>query len=101
MIRRPPRSTLFPYTTLFRSLDLIPTGNGLRPGFAQPVGEVVSNSITVHGRSRPKPWIGSVVPFSLKIPSLSREKLGSISGKPQRLILPVSVGRYNTCQEPT
>src|SRR2546422_7724806 len=31
MIRRPPRSTLFPYTTLFRSLligDDIPTGNG-------------------------------------------------------------------------
>src|SRR3712207_9026823 len=27
MIRRPPRSTLFPYTTLFRSLDR----NGLRP----------------------------------------------------------------------
>src|SRR5437016_10115053 len=27
MIRRPPRSTLFPYTTLFRSLDL--TGWGL------------------------------------------------------------------------
>src|SRR5258708_20894422 len=24
MIRRPPRSTLFPYTTLFRSLKLIP-----------------------------------------------------------------------------
>src|SRR3712207_8998766 len=24
MIRRPPRSTLFPYTTLFRSLDEIP-----------------------------------------------------------------------------
>src|SRR2546422_5092024 len=24
MIRRPPRSTLFPYTTLFRSIDLIP-----------------------------------------------------------------------------
>src|SRR5256886_4040131 len=23
MIRRPPRSTLFPYTTLFRSLDII------------------------------------------------------------------------------
>src|SRR3712207_8182443 len=26
MIRRPPRSTLFPYTTLFRSLTLIPAG---------------------------------------------------------------------------
>src|SRR5690554_7005587 len=28
MIRRPPRSTLFPYTTLFRSLKLV-TGNSL------------------------------------------------------------------------
>src|SRR2546426_7862166 len=26
MIRRPPRSTLFPYTTLFRSLFLTPAG---------------------------------------------------------------------------
>src|SRR3712207_7379014 len=26
MIRRPPRSTLFPYTTLFRSLDLFERG---------------------------------------------------------------------------
>src|SRR3712207_8643691 len=24
MIRRPPRSTLFPYTTLFRSVDVVP-----------------------------------------------------------------------------
>src|SRR5438270_6427386 len=31
MLRRPPRSTLFPYTTLFRSLDENPTlgGSGL------------------------------------------------------------------------
>src|SRR2546430_15762581 len=27
MIRRPPRSTLFPYTTLFRSAGTKPTGN--------------------------------------------------------------------------
>src|SRR2546426_10859788 len=27
MIRRPPRSTLFPYTTLFRSLDPQPIGD--------------------------------------------------------------------------
>src|SRR5256885_5010796 len=26
MIRRPPRSTLFPYTTLFRSLPVLPRG---------------------------------------------------------------------------
>src|SRR2546427_1895817 len=35
MIRRPPRSTLFPYTTLFRSLSLPairrPVGVGARP----------------------------------------------------------------------
>src|SRR2546422_7938279 len=31
MIRRPPRSTLFPYTTLFRSAAL-PTRDGLEPG---------------------------------------------------------------------
>src|SRR3712207_7326493 len=30
MIRRPPRSTLFPYTTLFRSLDLPFAGKLLR-----------------------------------------------------------------------
>src|SRR5438477_10077259 len=28
MIRRPPRSTLFPYTTLFRSLSVVPTSTG-------------------------------------------------------------------------
>src|SRR5256885_10581004 len=30
MIRRPPRSTLFPYTTLFRSARLPGRGDGLR-----------------------------------------------------------------------
>src|SRR5688572_32563518 len=29
MIRRPPRSTLFPYTTLFRSLVAYPAGYGV------------------------------------------------------------------------
>src|SRR5258708_29558880 len=31
MIRRPPRSTLFPYTTLFRSQDHWPTSAFLQP----------------------------------------------------------------------
>src|SRR3712207_7998615 len=32
MIRRPPRSTLFPYTTLFRSAErLVDVGHGQRP----------------------------------------------------------------------
>src|SRR5258707_8685303 len=32
MIRRPPRSTLFPYTTLFRSRSGVPMGSSQRPG---------------------------------------------------------------------
>src|SRR5687767_15408064 len=32
MIRRPPRSTLFPYTTLFRSLRALPRRRACRPG---------------------------------------------------------------------
>src|SRR2546427_11349427 len=35
MIRRPPRSTLFPYTTLFRS-PLSPASDGDDPGIRQP-----------------------------------------------------------------
>src|SRR2546430_6651853 len=40
MIRRPPRSTLFPYTTLFRSWDTRPRGRqvGVRPGGRQRPG---------------------------------------------------------------
>src|SRR5256885_11734376 len=46
MIRRPPRSTLFPYTTLFRS-PALPVLTGLVVGVAA-VGVLFG---TVHGRS--------------------------------------------------
>src|SRR3712207_8909910 len=41
MIRRPPRSTLFPYTTLFRSIGAVPLGGyvkitGMNPAEAIP-----------------------------------------------------------------
>src|SRR5258708_29047507 len=36
MIRRPPRSTLFPYTTLFRSLD---------PATEEPLAEVADGTV--------------------------------------------------------
>src|SRR5438552_11703036 len=41
MIQRPPRSTLFPYTTLFRSLLLArsPHPHGDRPGFGLPLAD--------------------------------------------------------------
>src|SRR6266536_4557656 len=36
MIRRPPRSTLFPYTTLFRSRRPCPRGRGSMPRARRP-----------------------------------------------------------------
>src|SRR2546426_8824140 len=57
MIRRPPRSTLFPYTTLFRSAGS-PGGNRQRAGSAgsSPAGSVVPWRVGRHrgghGRGR-------------------------------------------------
>src|SRR5258707_14361146 len=75
MIRRPPRSTLFPYTTLFRSKQILPgiqiegvgdsvilTGSVSSPIEAQQAGDLaarlvggadkVVNSIAVRGRDQ-------------------------------------------------
>src|SRR5256714_8008069 len=41
MIRRPPRSTLFPYTTLFRSIASTTTGNLDDVAFQNPDGSLV------------------------------------------------------------
>src|SRR3712207_7063471 len=53
MIRRPPRSTLFPYTTLFRSVDAgLPQRRAHGPDDAGPVGvdeeEQVARGVQVH-----------------------------------------------------
>src|SRR2546422_1775344 len=40
MIRRPPRSTLFPYTTLFRSRQLQPSGEAITLSAADPLNLV-------------------------------------------------------------
>src|SRR5688572_32448028 len=45
MLRRPPRSTLFPYTTLFRSLD----------GDRRRFGNALSNELSKHRTSAFKP----------------------------------------------
>src|SRR3712207_7689856 len=46
MIRRPPRSTLFPYTTLFRSVIV----EGWRPGVAERLGVGPHDIWTVNER---------------------------------------------------
>src|SRR3712207_8761592 len=55
MIRRPPRSTLFPYTTLFRSVgDLPPQGVAAapRPHLRLPVQRLVRPDHPALGRRR-------------------------------------------------
>src|SRR2546421_2304837 len=53
MIRRPPRSTLFPYTTLFRSLL------GADEYLVKPVDKLtLLGAIARHVRSHPKPKPG-------------------------------------------
>src|SRR5436189_1073149 len=51
MIRRPPRSTLFPYTTLFRSFLLVSFGGPERPADVMPLLENVTRGRGVPGRS--------------------------------------------------
>src|SRR2546425_5941444 len=50
MIRRPPRSTLFPYTTLFRSVQSWPQMRSCRARLAQPEYAGASDVSTGRGR---------------------------------------------------
>src|SRR3712207_8551216 len=64
MIRRPPRSTLFPYTTLFRSTRVLPS---LEPSAAtSPVLiPVRSASVTPHWLSRSRLRVASAPRISI------------------------------------
>src|SRR2546427_7074389 len=42
MIRRPPRSTLFPYTTLFRSLGMLAERGNVKGDDVEPVKQVLA-----------------------------------------------------------
>src|SRR2546430_6320730 len=49
MIRRPPRSTLFPYTTLFRSfLRKVPAGSDLLRILSEPSRHMIFNPVDPH-----------------------------------------------------
>src|SRR3989441_11307245 len=67
MIRRPPRSTLFPYTTLFRSLDAVPHQPGVAHGGELRAGADVRRSRhrrdRRHGAApgRARPLLGETV----------------------------------------
>src|SRR2546429_6675327 len=58
MIRRPPRSTLFPYTTLFRSIVM---GYGLAGGaLVAGRGTVCHSKISVPPVTRPSEFVGAL-----------------------------------------
>src|SRR2546426_5425056 len=55
MIRRPPRSTLFPYTTLFRSVERLRAGVRLEDGRGRAL------EAEVHSRTPRNTWVRVVV----------------------------------------
>src|SRR5256885_9613039 len=67
MIRRPPRSTLFPYTTLFRSTPPAPATAAVGAGFEPrnaPQPRASHRAATGEGRREKSPP-GGTSPFSL------------------------------------
>src|SRR5260370_802102 len=54
MIRRPPRSTLFPYTTLFRSLHWTAAALAHRPDLVSGGLAAVPSQVTLPGHHRPE-----------------------------------------------
>src|SRR5256885_7009881 len=52
MIRRPPRSTLFPYTTLFRSIEVLDQQHGPLVGAVVAVARHQSPAVVVQLRDR-------------------------------------------------
>src|SRR3712207_8348764 len=71
MIRRPPRSTLFPYTTLFRSMSAIRRGGTLSlsgvytgPIQAFPLGDLFDMQIQVRmGQANVRRWVDDIMPL--------------------------------------
>src|SRR5688572_33494215 len=89
MIRRPPRSTLFPYTTLFRS----------RIEGLEHVEELVFLSSTPIGRtprSNPATYTGAFTPIRDLFASLPEAKMRGWG--PGRFSFNVAGGRCESCQ---
>src|SRR5256885_12070363 len=79
MIRRPPRSTLFPYTTLFRSLF----GEAMRSGEAIEIPAAIRDLASTPGEADPRVVLRRVA--AEFIPFAERIIAGSIDRKSTRL----------------
>src|SRR2546428_5261219 len=66
MIRRPPRSTLFPYTTLFRSVQVDDEKNDCCDSHARPYRPLTKSSASDRFLSRPSSWASSTIEGRLR-----------------------------------
>src|SRR5258708_35868378 len=81
MIRRPPRSTLFPYTTLFRSTAVSTAPSVLVTDGTNPVAGVsVTFAVATGDGSISSPSGGTVVTNSSGIAALSSWVVGTAAG---------------------
>src|SRR3712207_8272685 len=64
MIRRPPRSTLFPYTTLFRSYDTVMEETGSSAAFERTIARLrLVESTALVASALAGAWIAQVAPL--------------------------------------
>src|SRR2546430_10181430 len=73
MIRRPPRSTLFPYTTLFRSHNH-PTAISPFPGAATGAGGEIRDEGATGRGAKPKAGLTGFSVSNLRIPGYERSE---------------------------
>src|SRR3712207_7963994 len=78
MIRRPPRSTLFPYTTLFRS-DLRLRGQGGQA--PRPVGGRSGGGRGGRGAEAPPRWDGRAARIQARQPLRSEEHTSELQSR--------------------
>src|SRR5258707_3016399 len=96
MIRRPPRSTLFPYTTLFRSRQFLP---GLdRPPAALPADQERARRSEEHtSELQPRQYLVCRLLLEKKILSLIKSIAENSHLNPDRYSSADSPGRFRDC----
>src|SRR5256886_16834778 len=83
MIRRPPRSTLFPYTTLFRSIYIL----GKAATLNGSIGDVMISNVVMDEHSQNTFWLDNcfiaqdVQPYLIYGSVLDNQKAVSANGK--------------------
>src|SRR2546422_4310066 len=80
MIRRPPRSTLFPYTTLFRSLSAVTARLGVDIGGTFTDLVVIDETSGAHERRRLAALVREIAP-QMAVPARSEEHTSELQSR--------------------